>query len=171
MEETLGEAFSRQDYDYLFLSNGQLDRDGLMKQFQLEVEFGTVADGDDLRASLTDDDREIIAAHITEKNNIKFAATQKHIITVLHEHIMAIHERLCKDKNVFRDTLIGNLEDLCDLIPKMNIAGDPVLNQLAVDAKKALCSWDAQTLRDDPELRADVADKADKILDNMKGLI
>ena len=171
MAETLGDAFNRSDYDYLFLSNGQIDRDAIMAQFQLEVEYGTVADGDDLRASLTDEDREIIAQHITEKNNQKFAAAQKHIITTLHEHIMAIHERLCKSENIFRDTLIGNLEDLCDLIPKMNIAGDPAINQLAVDAKAALCKWDAQTLRDDPDVRAEVADKADKILDNMKGLI
>jgi len=171
MRDTLGEAFNRNDYDYLFLSNGQIDRDAILKQFQLEVEYGTVADGDDLRASLTDEDRDIIAAHITQKNNEKFAAAQKHIITTLHEHILAIHERLCKSENIFRDTLIGNLEDLCDLIPKMNIAGDPAINQLAIDAKATLCKWDAQTLRDDDTLRADVADEANKILDNMKGII
>jgi len=171
MADTLGEAFNKADYKYLFLSNGQIDRDAIMSQFQLEVEYGTVADGDDLRASLTDGDRAIIAAHITEKNNEKFAAAQKHIITTLHEHVMAIHERLCKSENIFRDTLISNLEDLVDLIPKMNIAGDPAINQLALDAKATLCKWDAQTLRDNPAARDEVARDADKILDNMKGLI
>jgi len=171
MEETLGEAFNRSDYDHLFLSNGQLDKETLRKQFTLDLEYGTVADADDIRAKLTDEDREIIAAHVTEKNNEKFAAAQKHIITTLHEHIMKIHERLCQDENVFRDTLISNLEDLCDLIPKMNIAGDPAINELAAKAKKALCSWDAQTLREDKDIRKDVSDQADKLLDNMKGLI
>jgi hypothetical protein len=171
MKETLGDAFNRADYDHLFLSNGQLDRDKLRESFMLELEYGTVADADDIRANLTEDDREIIAEHITKKNNEKFAATQKHIITTLHEHIMKIHERLCESENIFRDTLIGNLEDLCDLIPKMNIAGDPALNQLAAEAKKKLCHFDAATLREVPSIREDVADEAEKILDNMKGLI
>lgn len=171
MEETLGEAFNRSDYDHLFLSNGQIDRESLRKQFTLELEYGTVSGAGDIRAELTQDDRDIIAAHITEKNNVKFAATQKHIITTLHEHIMKIHERLCKSENIFRDTLIGNLEDLCSLIPKMNIAGDPALNQLAADAKAKLCQFDAATLREKDGIRETVADEAEKILDNMKGLI
>lgn len=171
MEETLGEAFNRSDYDHLFLSNGQLDRESLRKLFVLELEYGTVAGGNDLRASLTDDDRAIIAEHITKKNEEKFAASQKHIITTLHEHIMAIHERLSKEKNIFRDTLIGNLNDLCDIIPKMNIAGDPAINQLAADAKRTLCHWEPSVLREDTTIRSDVADEAEKILDNMKGMI
>lgn len=171
MEETLGDAFQRSDYDHLFLSNGKLDRDSLREQFTLELEYGTVADSNDIRASLTDDDKAIIAEHITEKNNAKFAASQKHIIVTLHEHIMKIHERLCESENIFRDTLIDNLEDLCDLIPKMNIAGDPALNKLATDAKQVLCKWDAQTLRENPDTRKKVAEDADKILGNMKGMI
>ena len=171
MEKTLGTAFSRSDYDHLFLSSGELDRETFRKSFSLELEYGTVSSSGDIRAELTKDDRDIIAAHITEKNNQKFAATQKHIITCLHEHILKIHERLCDSEKIFRDTLIENLNDLCDLIPKMNIAGDPVLNQLAADAKKTLCHWDAQTLRDDNTIRTDVADEAEKILGNMKGLI
>ena len=104
-------------------------------------------------------------------DNEKFAKSQEHLITTLHEHIMAIHERLSQEENIFRDTLIGNLEDLCDLIPKMNIANDQAINALAAEAKAKLCSWAPATLRDDTKKRADVADEADKILTGMKGLI
>lgn len=171
MKETLGEAFDRNDYNSLFLSNGQLDREAILDGFTLELEFGTVADGSDIRASLTQDDRDIIAAHITQKNEAKFAASQKHIITMLHEHIMAIHNRLCKEENIFRDTLISNLDDLCDLIPKMNIAGDPDLNRLAEEAKRKLCHWEPSEIREDTTIRSDVAADAEKILNNMQGLI
>jgi hypothetical protein len=171
MREVLGDAFNRNDYNDLFLSNGKLDREKIREGFMFELEFGTVSDANDIRANLTEDDREIIADHITKKNTEKFAASQKHIIVTLHEHIMKIHERLCQNENVFRDTLIGNLRDLCDLIPKLNIAGDPALNLLAAEAKEALCKWEPQVLRDDEEKRAEVAAKADEILGNMKGLI
>ena len=72
---------------------------------------------------------------------------------------------------MFRDTLITNLDDLCDLIPKMNIAGDTTINELAAEAKVKITKWDAQTLRDVPGLRKEVSDEAGKILKDMKGLI
>ena len=171
MKESLGSAFDRNDYNFLYRSNGELDREELRKAFVLELEYGTVADPNDIRANLTEDDRQIIADHITKKNTEKFAASQKHLIITLHEHIVKIHERLCESTNVFRDTLIGNLEDLCDLIPKMNIANDPALNKLAADAKTMLCKWDPQTIRTDDKVRAEVAAEADKILTNMKGMV
>jgi hypothetical protein len=135
----LGDAFNRNDYQHLFHSNGQINREYLEDCFNLEIEFGTVSDADDLRASLTEEDREILKQHITEKNNEKFAKSQRHIIDELRDAILSVHERLCKEENIFRDTLIGNLEELCDLIPKMNVAGDPAIDQLAADAKAKLC--------------------------------
>jgi len=170
MRPVLGKAFDPTDYSEWF-HNGFVNREQLKTKFELEVEFGTVSDGDDLRATLTETDREVISAHITQKNNEKFAKSQEHIATMLHEHIMAIHERLSKSENIFRDTLIGNLEDLCDLIPKMNIAGDPALNTLAAEAKAKLCKFDPATLREVKTIREDVSQEAGKILDGMKGLI
>lgn len=171
MKEIMGDAFNASDYNHLFLSNGEVNRESIREMFQCEIEFGVVADADDLRANLTDDDRRIIAEHITEVNQKKFAKTQQHIIVTLRDHIMAIHERLCEKDHIFRDTLITNLEDLVDLIPKMNISNDPAINQIAADAKAKLCKWDAQTLRDNEVTRKEVSDEADKLVKNMAGLI
>ena len=166
----LGKAFCINDYKFLG-ANGHVDRDFLLDQFSFEVEFNTVTSGDDLRASLNDADRQIIADQINKQAMDKFARANEHIITNLRDCVFAIHDRLSVDTNVFRDTLVTNLEDLCDLIPKMNIAGDPAINKMAADAVSKLGKWDAQTLREDPKARKEVADEAGKILDNMKGVI
>ena len=171
MRPILGDAFNMDDYREFLYSDGTVNREAILEKFSLEVEYGTVSDADDLRANLTEADREVIAQHITEQNTIKFARSQEHIITKLHDHINAIHERLSKSENIFRDTLIGNLEDLCDLIPKMNIAGDPALNKLAAEAKARLCKFDPQTLRDNTRKRKAISNEADDLLDGMKGLI
>ena len=171
MKGRMGDAFNREDYNHLYLSNGQIDRDAIMELFQCEIEYGVVADADDLRANLTEEDRAIIAEHITEQNQRKFAKTQKHIIATLHDCIFAIHERLCEKENIFRDTLISNLEDLVDLIPKMNIANDPEINKIAAEAKAKLCKWDAQTLRDNDAVREEVSKQADELVKNMAGLM
>jgi len=158
--------------DYVFMSeSGHIDKEWLLSNFGLEVEFNTVTNGDDLRATLTETDREIIAEQINTQALAKFAKAQEHIITTLHDCIFSIHERLCVGDQVFRDTLLTNLEDLVDLIPKLNIANDPALNLLASEAKVKLLKWDPQTLRDDPKARKEVSDDAAKILNNMKGII
>jgi hypothetical protein len=166
----LGDAFCEGDYDFI-KSNGSVDNDYLMEQFGFEVEYNTVTDGNDLRASLNEDDRAIIADQINKQALEKFQKANEHIVNSLHDAVLAIHERLCKNENVFRDTLITNLEDLCDLIPKMNIADDPGINEMAKVARDKLTRWDAPTLRDDDKARAKVAKDAAKILDNMKGVI
>ena len=171
MRSRMGDAFNREDYNHLYLSNGQLDRDAIRDLFQCEIEYGVVADADDLRANLTEDDRAIIAEHITEQNNRKFAKTQKHIIVTLHDCIFAIHSRLCEKENIFRDTLITNLEDLVNLIPKMNIANDPDIDRIAAEAKAKLCKWDAQTLRDNDSVREEVSRQADELVKSMAGLM
>jgi len=167
----LGDAFNAADYDKFLSPNGTVYTEWLMEQFAFEVEFNTVTSGDDLRASLTDDDREIIADQINSQALAKFQRANEHIIKTLHTCIFEIHDRLCVETNVFRDTLISNLEDLCDIIPAMNIAGDPAINLLASEAKLKLAKWEPQTLRDDPKVRKEVAKDAAKILDNMKGII
>ena len=166
----LKDAFKIEDYKFLS-ANGGIDRDYLMEQFALEVEFNTITSGKDLRATLTEDDREVIANQINEQALAKFQKANEHIIQNLHDCVFAIHERLCDDENVFRDTLVTNLEDLVKLIPAMNIANDPIIAQLAVDAAEKLTKWDAGTLRSVPSIREEVADEAGKILDDMKGLI
>ena len=166
----LGEAFNPDDYKFI-APNGSIDQEYLLDQFSFEVEYNTVTDGNDLRASLTEDDREIIADQINKQALEKFQKANEHIIQSLHDCVFAIHERLCQDENVFRDTLITNLDDLCDLIPKMNIAGDTTINELVAEAKVKITKWDAQTLRDVPGLRKEVSDEAGKILKDMKGLI
>lgn len=168
--EMLGEAFDLSDYSFI-TANGGIDQEFLLSQFELGIEYDVVTSGDDLRAVLTEADREAVAAQIDEQAMEKFGKAQAHVIQTLHDHVFAIHERLCQSENIFRDTLISNLEDLVDLIPKMNIAGDPAIDALAAEAKLKLCKWDPQELRDLPSAREDVAKDAEKILDNMKGIM
>jgi hypothetical protein len=166
----LGDAFCIDDYKFL-APNGSVDKEYLLEQFAFEIEFNTVTSGDDLRATLTEDDREIIADQINKQATENFQRANEHIINSLHECIFAIHERLCDGENVFRDTLITNLEDLCDLIPKMNIASDPKINALAELAKEKLTKWEPAVLREVETIRSDVSKEAKKILKGMEGLI
>jgi hypothetical protein len=78
-------------------------------------------------------------------------------------------ERGSKAVGVFRDTLIENARDLCEVLPRLNLTGDADLNNYCQQVKEKIAVYDAQDLRDDAMLRKNVADEASSILDQMAG--
>jgi hypothetical protein len=69
----------------------------------------------------------------------------------------------------FRDSLVDNVRDLVDLLPRLNVTADPVLDNTAQKMRDMLCAYDAQLLREDTNLRHTVAKSADEILSAMAG--
>lgn len=60
----------------------------------------------------------------------------------------------------FSYTLVDNVAKVCDLLPGLNIGGDPMLEVYGETIKRVLCSYDAKDLRKDEGLRAQVIDAA-----------
>lgn len=75
-----------------------------------------------------------------------------------------------KTEGVFRDSLVENVRDLISVLPALNIIGDRELSAM-VERLKPLAEHNASTLRDRPEIRRDVADEAQKILDSVSGFL
>ncbi len=67
----------------------------------------------------------------------------------------------------FRCSLIENVIHLADLLPKLNFMADPGLEQMARRLKDDLCRFEAETLKEAPDLRREVAAKADKVCDDV----
>jgi len=169
-DTVLGQAFKDSDYEKWFNRDGSVNREELLGNFVLEVEYDTVTTGNDLAASLTDEDKAAVAAEINERATLKFAAVQKDVVKKLYKAVEHIAERLSDPDNGFKDTLTGNLEELVDLIPLMNIADDPEINNIAEEAK-GLLKFEPQTLRDDMHARNEISKAADKMADNLKGMM
>jgi hypothetical protein len=69
---------------------------------------------------------------------------------------------------VFRDTLIGNIRQIAELAPKLNISGDPAIDQFAVQMAK-LASVEPEKLREDKSERAVKAAAAAELLKRLEG--
>lgn len=70
-------------------------------------------------------------------------------------------------EGVFRDSLVTNITEIVDLIPNLNITNDPQVAKLAARIRNELTKYDAETLREDDAVRAEVAQKAQDILEKM----
>lgn len=73
-----------------------------------------------------------------------------------------------KSDILFRDSLIGNLKEIAELAPKLNIAGDPVIDGFADQIGK-LAAVKPDTLRDDRSERALKAAAAADLLKRLEG--
>lgn len=73
-----------------------------------------------------------------------------------------------KDDIVFRDTLIGNVQDIVALAPKLNISGDPEIDAMVVEVEK-LTRFSPAVLRDDKYTRNEAADLAAATLKRLSG--
>jgi hypothetical protein len=72
---------------------------------------------------------------------------------------------------IFRNSLVDNVRELVDLLPKMNVTGDAGLDRIAERMKKDLTKYDADVLRESDGQRQDVARKAKDIADEMSAFM
>jgi hypothetical protein len=100
------------------------------------------------------------------------AEAQGTALTQLYTRVMSmlehLHERLADPGNVFRDSLIENLASLAEVLPGLNIFEDERLAKAARAINDVAYVNPAQ-LREDPELRARIAQRTQDIYNSLKG--
>lgn len=74
-----------------------------------------------------------------------------------------------KAVGTFKDSIVQNIRDLCDVLPRLNLTGDADLNNYCELVRSKLAGLDAGDLRQDEVLRKNAADDAQSILDAMAG--
>jgi len=141
-------------------------------KFRFSVSVDNVPDAGDFRVAMADGQADDIRREIEARSNAAVETVIRDCYTRIAEHVGKMSERLKaykpaigdnKAEGIFRDSLVENVRDLVNLLPALNITGDPALSQIA-SRMTALCQEDASALRDLPAVRESVARDADAIL-------
>jgi len=83
----------------------------------------------------------------------------------LHDCLSHMSDKLAgEEKQLFRDSLVGNAVQLCDLLTRLNVTSDPKLEACRKKLESALSGLGADDLRKDDDVRLDVKSKVDEIL-------
>jgi len=79
--------------------------------------------------------------------------------------------RNCKGKTFqgekFGDSLVDNLREVCERLPRLNITADPKLAGLIEETRLALTPFDAEVLRESDRVKESLAERAMAIRDQM----
>lgn len=138
--------------------------------FDVRVKFMPVADPADFRVMVADSERVELQRQIAETMQAAQDEAMRDIWARVSECVNHMADRLRaykvvagKAENHFRDSLVENLRDLCELIPRLNFQNDPRLESIRKEIEAELLRVQAQDLRDDFRVRENVAKKAEEI--------
>ncbi len=168
---------ARLDLGKLFRIEDYPSEDQLRDRFSIRYRITPVPDADHFIARLASDDTDRVKRDIERHIEEQLHGAVSDLYRRLAEAVERVSERLTEDDNgkplVFRDTMISNIRDLVDLVPRLNIFGDQRLARLCDQVKDRIAGVEPDSLRPsrtfDPVVRDRVKRDADALMEQFAG--
>ena len=159
---TSGGLFRLEDYP---------DTEALQGKFAIRYRIVPVPDARHFMADLAQGETERVRRDIEQQVRTRLNDAQRDLYRRLSEAVARVGERLREDENgkplVFRDSLIENIRELVDVVPRLNIFADDDLTMLCREVKDKFAGIEPDALRPsgrfDPNLRRQVKRDADAL--------
>ncbi len=168
---------ARLDLGKLFRIEDYPSKEALQGKFGLRYRIIPVPDADHFMAKLASDDTDRVKRDIESQIEERLHDAVGDLYRRLGEAVERVSERLREDDEgkplVFRDSMIGNIRELVDVVPRLNIFGDETLAQLCGQVKDRIAGVEPDALRPsktfDPAARARVKREADALAEKFAG--
>jgi len=151
--------------------------DELRSKFSFETKVMPLPDAGDFRVTLGDDEKDRIKRQITASVEESLQVASRELWQRLYDAVSHLAERLQAYKvnedgveHPFRDTVVTNLVKLVDVLPKLNVTGDPELERLAGEVRASLLV-NPQQLRRSESARTQTAQAALAIATRMSAFM
>ena len=141
----------------------------IFREFNFDTRIQPLPMAEDFRVSLRDADRESIQAQIAADFQTAIEEANRGLWERLFTATKHMADKLSETDAVFRDSLVSNLCDLCQLLPDLNLTGDTRLEDMRREVQDRLCNYQPQQLRENKTERAAAATEADAIAELMAG--
>jgi hypothetical protein len=147
----------------------------IREKFSFETKVLPLPDAGDFRVSLGEEETKRIQRQITATVEASLTVATRELWQRLYEAVSHMAERLgaykVSDEGVehpFRDTVVTNLVRLVQVLPKLNVTGDPELERLTEEVRRSLLV-DPKELRKSEVSRNETARAAAAIAQQMAG--
>jgi hypothetical protein len=137
--------------------------DNLARLFDVSANVFPLPDASDFRVQITDAERASFIQKIQDAENL--ALSDCH--TRLREVIARATERLAQPDAIFRDTLIDNIREVLDVLPRLDFSSNPNLAAFRARTESALTGVTPKDLRESSGLRETAARNLSTILSDM----
>lgn len=156
-EFRMGQMFRPDDYP---------EAEQLRRRFSVNLDVHGVPTGRDFRVDMDQLTVDALRQQIEAKNDERVGAAMRDVWERLATVINHFADRMGSD-SVFRDSTVHNLEELVDMLPALNVTGDPQLEQIRQDISDTLVGYTPKDLRKDTAVRTAAAQESRRIADQM----
>ena len=157
-EYKLNKMFNREDYPEV----SQIE-----ERFSFATEITPVPSGTDFRVDLAQDEVAAIKQQIEMQARKAQEGAMNDLWNRLYDVVHKMANKLDEKDAIFRDSLVDNIKNLTQILPKLNVTDDPALERMARDVEQKLCRFSPKDLRADPAAKQTVANEANAILEVM----
>jgi hypothetical protein len=155
-QRVLGTLFNRNDYPQL---------SELQRKFHMDMAVFPVPSAD-FRVSIAGDELARIQQDVERRVRDAEQQAMQEVWQRLYDRVKHIAEKLADPKAIFRDSMVENAREICDMLPRLNFNDDPNLEAMRRQVEASLIKH-PDALRNDPILRRDTAADAKAIMDKM----
>ena len=155
----------------LYDLNDYPDASMIRNKFSIDIVITPLPNSNDFRVRMQEDEIARIQQEISQREKELLARAMKDCWSRLYEVVKHMAERLNDKDATFRDSLVGNIISLVQLLPKLNIADDQELESMRKEIETKLTKASPDDLRNSRHIRKKVAKEASSILDAMSGYV
>jgi len=132
-------------------------------KFWIDLETLPFPTAEDFRVNLAGNEVDRIRREIEERVRMELDKAGKDLWNRLRTAVDNMILRLSSPESKFHDTLVGNIRDIVDLIPRLNFVEDANLEAVRAKCAETLVVHNPQVLREDVGVRSLVAAQAKEI--------
>lgn len=161
----LGDLFSRDDYPTV---------ETLERKFAFRMNYMPLPDAGDFRVDIGNDALREVKEAYADFYTKQYNTAMNDVWTRLHTALTNMSERLDygskEDKKVFRDSLVGNVNDMIELLRVCNVTSSPQMAQMANRLEDAMSGVTPDGLREDDTFRAETKAAVDAAIKSLPSL-
>jgi hypothetical protein len=161
----LGDLFSRDDYP---------TAEELQRKYRVHINYMPLPDAGDFRVDIGNDALAEVQEKYSEFYAKQYNTAMNDVWTRLHKALTSMSERLDygskEDKKVFRDSLVGNVNDMIELLRVCNVTNSSQMSAMANSLEEAMSGVTPDALREDDTFRAETKAAVDAAIKSLPSL-
>tara|TARA_R110002073_G_scaffold16023_1_gene62287 strand:- start:1142 stop:1804 length:663 start_codon:yes stop_codon:yes gene_type:complete len=161
----LGDLFSHDDYPTC---------ESLWNKFAFRMNYMPLPDAGDFRVDIGNDALDEIRQTYADFYTKQFDTAMNDVWTRLHKALTSMSERLDygtkEDKKVFRDSLVGNVTGMIELLRVCNVNNSTQMSAMADKLEEAMSGVTPDALREDEYFRAETKAAVDAAIKSLPSL-
>jgi len=161
----------RPELNGLFRQEDYPTANKLREKFGVKLEILPIPSGGDFRVQMSAEEQARVSREIDANVRQSLTRGTEDLWKRLREVVSHMVDRLNEPESRFHATLVTNVVDLVEILPRLNVNGDAELNRFADQIRQRLCSYSAHDLKKHDLLRVTAATDAANIVAQMDGVL